>query len=63
MPEVEMNDEKIKNRLRENLEKTFELIRLHQGLKFSLFKKLHPGKDDDEIIELISKARLTRKHA
>ena len=53
----------LKARLRENLEQTFKLIELHQGLKFSLYKKLYPRKSDDEVIALISHARLMRKHA
>ncbi len=53
----------LKARLLENLEKTFELIELHQGLKFSLYKKLYPRKSDDEVITLICRARLMRKHA
>jgi len=57
-----INDE-LKARLLENLEKTFELIELHQGLKFSLYKKLYPGKSDDEVIALICRTRLMRKHA
>lgn len=52
-----------KSKLRENLGKTFELIELHQGLKFSLYKKLYPRKSDDDLISLISHARLVRKHA
>ncbi len=57
-----INDD-LKARLLENLEKTFELIELHQGLKFSLYKKLYPRKSDDEIITMISQARLKRKQA
>ncbi len=57
-----MNNE-LKAKLLENLEKTFELIELHQGLKFSLYKKLYPQKSDDEVIALICRARLMRKHA
>lgn len=50
----------LKARLLENLEKTFELIELHQGLKFSLYKKLYPRKSDDEVLALISHARSIR---
>jgi hypothetical protein len=57
-----INDD-LKARLLENLGKTFELIELHQGLKFSLYKKLYPRKSDDEVIALICRARLMRKHA
>ena len=55
--------EDLKSKLRENLGKTFELIELHQGLKFSLYKKLYPRKSDDDLISLISRTRLIRKHA
>ncbi len=57
-----INDD-LKARLLKNLEKTFELIELHQGLKFSLYKKLYPRKSDDEVLAMISQARLMRKHA
>ncbi|MCP4155255.1 MAG: hypothetical protein GY757_46445 [bacterium] len=55
--------ENVKANLLTNLEKTFNLIELHQGLKFSLYKKLHPDKSDDQLVEMISQDRLKRKHA
>jgi len=57
-----INDD-LKAKLLENLEKTFELIELHQGLKVSLYKKLYPGMSDDEVTDLICRARLMRKLA
>jgi hypothetical protein len=47
----------------ENLKQTFDLIELHQELKFALYKKLYPAKNDDELLRMISKANLQRKQA
>lgn len=47
----------------ENLKKIFDLIELHQGLKFALYKKLYPTKSDDQLLRLISNANLERKQA
>ncbi len=63
MNNKERTEEKLKAKLLENLEKTFQLIELHQGLKFALYKKLYPDKSDDQLVQLISHARLTRKQA
>jgi hypothetical protein len=63
MKNKENSNDELKARLRRNLEKTFELIELHQGLKFSLYKKLYPRKNDDEVLDMISRARLLGKHA
>jgi hypothetical protein len=51
----------LKARMAENLKKTFDLIELHQGLKFALYKKLYPFKSDDQLLQLISAANLKRK--
>ncbi len=61
MKTEERIDDALKAKLAENLGKTFELIELHQGLKFALYKKLHPTKNNDELMRLISDARLMRK--
>ncbi len=53
----------LKARMTENLQKTFNLIELHQGLKFALYKKLYPTKNDDQLLRLISNANLKRKQA
>ncbi len=53
----------LKTRMAENLKKTFDIIELHQGLKFALYKKLYPFKSDDELLWLISMANLKRKQA
>ncbi len=63
MKTKDISENKLKERLVKNLEKTFNLIELHQGLKFSLYKKLHPGKSDEQLVEMISRDRLKRKHA
>jgi hypothetical protein len=48
----------LKARMADNLQKTFDLIELHQGLKFALYKKLHPEKNDREIRWMIGMANL-----
>lgn len=39
----------IQKKMTENLKQTFDLIQLHQELKFALYKKLYPTKSDDEL--------------
>ncbi len=51
----------LKARMADNLQKTFDLIELHQGLKFALYKKLHPEKNDSEIRWMIGLANLKMK--
>ncbi|HLP46828.1 MAG TPA: hypothetical protein VK469_12805 [Candidatus Kapabacteria bacterium] len=51
----------IKAKMVENLKQTFDLIELHQELKFALYKKLYPTKNDDELLRMISIANLKRK--
>ncbi|MCU0285834.1 MAG: hypothetical protein MUF15_05495 [Acidobacteria bacterium] len=53
----------LKAKMVENLKQTFDLIELHQELKFALYKKLYPAKNDDELLRMISKANLQRKQA
>ncbi len=53
----------LKARMEENLKKTFDLIELHQGLKFALYKKLYPAKSDGQLLHMISIANLKRKQA
>ena len=53
--------ETIKKQLSRNLGRTFELIRLQQGLKFSIYKKLYPKKSDEELIGMMNRARMRRK--
>ena len=59
--ENSLDNEFLKKRMVDNLKKTFDLIELHQGLKFALYKKLYSTKSDDEILWLISRANLERK--
>jgi len=51
----------IQKKMTENLKQTFDLIQLHQDLKFALYKKLYPTKSDDELLRMISIANLNRK--
>jgi propanediol dehydratase small subunit len=53
----------LKARMAENLKKTFDLIELHHGLKFALYKKLYPMKSDDQLLCAISRDNLKRKQA
>lgn len=53
----------IQTKMLENLKQTFDLIELHQELKFALYKKLYPTKNDDELLRMISIANLKRKQA
>lgn len=51
----------LKARMADNLKKTFDLIELHQGLKFALYQKLYPEKNDSEILWMIGMANLKMK--
>lgn len=53
----------LKKRMADNLKETFDLIDLSHGLKFALYKKLYPTKNEDELLRMISMANLKRKQA
>ncbi len=61
--ENNQDKELLKKKMADNLKETFDLIELSQGLKFALYKKLYPTKNDDELLRMISMANLKRKQA
>lgn len=61
--EKPIDDEVLKKRLADNLQKTFDLIELQHGLKFALYKKLYPSMSDEELQYKICMDNIKRKEA
>lgn len=61
--EKPLDNELLKKRLADNLQKTFDLIQLQHGLKFALYKKLYPSMSDEELQYKICMDNIKRKEA
>jgi len=50
-----------KQKMPNNLQRTLQLIELHQELKLSLYRALQPDKSEAALLRLLNQERLLRK--